>query len=77
MLVCDSLCHQIEDGNRHITGVMVESNIEAGRQDINSDKSQLTYGQSITDACIGWDDTERVMEKLSAAVAARRAVSNK
>lgn len=77
MLVCDSLCHQIEEGNRQIVGVMVESNIEAGRQDINSDKSKLTYGQSITDACIGWDDTEHVIEKLSAAVAARRAASNK
>ena len=77
MLVCDSLSHQIEEGNHQIVGVMVESNIEAGRQDINSDKSKLTYGQSITDACIGWDDTEHVIEKLSAAVAARRAASSK
>ena len=72
MLVCESLCHQISAGESNIVGVMVESNLEAGRQDIGQDPSALTYGQSITDACIGWEDTEKVLAELNSAVAARR-----
>ena len=44
-----------------IAGVMVESFLEPGRQDVPSDRQQLKYGQSITDACIGWDETERML----------------
>ena len=51
---------------------MVESNLEAGRQDISEDPSTLTYGQSITDACIGWTDTEKVLASLNQAVMDRR-----
>jgi len=50
---------------------MVESHLVEGRQDLSPDKP-LTYGQSITDACINWDDSIVVMEKLAAAVRARR-----
>ena len=68
--VCDDLCSQLRGGDRHILGVMVESNLIAGRQDIGP-AEQLTYGQSITDACISWDDSERVLKELADAVAAR------
>ena len=70
--VCASLAEQIAAGNRDIIGVMVESNLEEGRQDIPQDLNDLTYGQSVTDACIHWDDTEQVLADLSAAVESRR-----
>ena len=70
--VCASLCQQISAGNRQIVGVMVESNLQEGRQDIPADLNNLTYGQSITDACINWTDTEQVLASLDAAVSARR-----
>ena len=50
---------------------MIESNIVAGRQELDPGKP-LTYGQSITDGCIGWDTTVEVLEKLADAVVARR-----
>jgi len=73
LLVCESLCHQLNDGDQDIVGVMVESNLEEGNQSLADDPSELTYGMSITDACIGWGDTERVLSALSDAVTARRA----
>src|SRR5574343_1081222 len=69
--VCDSVAEQIGGGEDRIMGVMVESHLVEGRQDLSPDKP-LTYGQSITDACINWDDSVAVMEKLAAAVRARR-----
>jgi 3-deoxy-7-phosphoheptulonate synthase len=63
---------QIAAGDRRIIGVMIESNIVAGRQELVPGKP-LTYGQSITDGCIGWDTTVEVLEKLAEAVGARRA----
>ncbi|MDE2441293.1 MAG: 3-deoxy-7-phosphoheptulonate synthase AroG [Betaproteobacteria bacterium] len=69
--VCDSIAEQIANGEERIVGVMVESHLVEGRQDLSPDKP-LTYGQSITDACINWDDSVAVMEKLAAAVRARR-----
>ena len=71
MEVCDSVAEQIAAGEERIVGVMVESHLVEGRQDLSPDKP-LTYGQSITDACINWDDSVAVMEKLAAAVRARR-----
>ncbi|MEW6764857.1 MAG: 3-deoxy-7-phosphoheptulonate synthase AroG [Pseudomonadota bacterium] len=62
---------QVAAGNRHIIGAMIESHIVAGRQDVQ-DPCCLTYGQSITDACIGWDDSVQVIHDLAAAVRARR-----
>ncbi|MEM7002613.1 MAG: 3-deoxy-7-phosphoheptulonate synthase [Pseudomonadota bacterium] len=73
MLVCEDLCIQIADGNTQLNGVMVESNLQAGRQDIPADLADLNYGQSITDACIDWDDSVRVLAQLNSAVAKRNA----
>lgn len=69
--VCQDVCDQIAQGSRQIFGVMVESHLVEGRQDIVANKA-LTYGQSVTDACIGWDDSEVVLQQLSDAVTARR-----
>ena len=66
---------QMAAGNRCIFGVMVESHLHAGAQKFTPGKdkaSQLEYGKSITDACIGWDDSLNVLEVLAAAVKARR-----
>lgn len=59
--VLESVIQQKLAGNSSITGVMIESNLEAGNQKIQSDLSQLKYGVSITDACIDWATTERVL----------------
>ena len=58
-------------GERGIVGVMLESFLVEGRQDLN-DASRLTYGQSITDACISWETTECTLDELATAVRARR-----
>jgi len=71
MEVTDDVAGQISAGNQAIFGVMVESHIHEGRQDLVDGKT-LKYGQSITDACIGWEDTEVVLRKLAAAVSERR-----
>ena len=60
--VLDNITEQIQEGNKSITGVMIESNIGPGNQSI-SDK--LEYGVSITDACVDWDETERMLTKLA------------
>jgi 3-deoxy-7-phosphoheptulonate synthase len=68
---------QIAAGNRCIFGLMVESHLEAGAQKFRpgqDDPSRLAYGQSITDACLGWDDSVALLADLSAAVLARRAI---
>nr|VFJ89497.1 MAG: 3-deoxy-D-arabinoheptulosonate-7-phosphate synthase [Candidatus Kentron sp. H]VFJ91050.1 MAG: 3-deoxy-D-arabinoheptulosonate-7-phosphate synthase [Candidatus Kentron sp. H]VFJ97355.1 MAG: 3-deoxy-D-arabinoheptulosonate-7-phosphate synthase [Candidatus Kentron sp. H] len=65
------VAHQIADGDGRIFGVMIEGHLMAGRQDVTPDK-ELNYGQSITDACIGWDDTEPLLITLADAVQERR-----
>jgi 3-deoxy-7-phosphoheptulonate synthase len=55
---------QLLAGNRSIVGLMLESFLEAGRQAIPADRSQLRYGVSVTDACLGWDATERLLLAL-------------
>ena len=63
-------------GSQKIFGVMLESHLKAGAQKFSpgkDDPSQLVYGQSITDACLGWNDSETVLKILSGAVQARRA----
>ena len=68
---------QIAAGTRCIFGVMVESHLQAGAQKFAPGKdapAQLEYGKSITDACIGWDDSMAVLDTLAAAVKARRAL---
>jgi 3-deoxy-7-phosphoheptulonate synthase len=62
---------QIARGDRRIIGAMIESNLVGGRQDWQPNV-ELTYGQSITDACIGWDDTAPLLRELADAVHARR-----
>lgn len=69
--VAGDVSRQLADGQAHIMGVMIESHLVAGRQDVKPGQS-LVYGQSITDACIGWEDTEQVLEDLAGAVRARR-----
>jgi 3-deoxy-7-phosphoheptulonate synthase len=72
MLVCRDVCEQMSNGNQNIFGVMVESHLVEGRQDLVDGKA-ATYGQSITDACIGWQDTETLLAELEQAVVQRRA----
>ena len=71
-LVAANLCNQIADGSKAVAAVMIESNLVEGNQKLNPDMSQMTYGQSVTDACINWDDTVDVLDKFAAAVRARR-----
>ncbi|KAK5329239.1 3-deoxy-7-phosphoheptulonate synthase [Exophiala xenobiotica] len=71
--VARTLCDQIEGGDEAIMGVMVESHINEGAQKVPPEgKKGLKYGVSITDACIGWDDTEEVLEMFAKAVRTRR-----
>jgi len=66
---------QIAAGGRSVFGVMVESHLKAGAQKFSpgkDDASKLEYGRSITDACIGWDDSEHVLDVLHQAILARR-----
>ena len=69
--VCQDVCAQISAGERRIVGVMLESFLVAGRQN-HVAAEPLTFGQSITDACLGWDDSAALLQRLSAAVAQRR-----
>src|SRR5574341_309870 len=62
---------QIAGGERRVVGVMVESHLVEGRQDLATGKP-LTFGQSITDACLGWEDSVKLLEGLTQAVRARR-----
>src|SRR5690554_3266715 len=71
-LVIEDVCQQMEAGSDYIFGVMVESNLVAGRQDL-VDGQPLTYGQSITDGCIDWDTSVAVLNRLAEAVKRRRA----
>jgi 3-deoxy-7-phosphoheptulonate synthase len=67
---------QLAAGDRRIIGVMVESNLVAGRQDLVEGR-ELVYGQSITDGCIDWDTTVTALAALADAVTARRAATKK
>ena len=69
--VCADIAAQVAGGDDRIVGVMVESHLVAGRQDLVPGK-ELTYGQSITDGCIDWDSSVRVLEGLAEAVRQRR-----
>ena len=71
-VVANDLCQQIAGGSRAITSVMIESHLVEGNQKLGPDLTQLVRGQSVTDACIGWDDTVTILENLAAAVRARR-----
>jgi 3-deoxy-7-phosphoheptulonate synthase len=69
--VARSIAVQIAAGDERIMGVMIESHLKEGRQDLSAG-TPLAYGQSITDACIGWDDTVVLLDELSQAVRERR-----
>lgn len=70
--VASDIAAQVARGNHSIIGLMVESNLVEGRQDV-VEGAPLTYGQSITDPCVSWDDTLPVLERLAEAVRLRRA----
>lgn len=64
-LVMDNIANQIIEGNQSIIGIMIESNISAGNQKISSNLDDLTYGVSVTDACIDWETTERTLTDMA------------
>jgi 3-deoxy-7-phosphoheptulonate synthase len=70
-LAAREIAAQIAQGESGVIGVMMESFLVDGRQDLR-DPAKLVYGQSITDGCIGWEDTVRVLDLLAGAVRERR-----
>ena len=70
MIVINDLAEQLSKGEKRIKGLMIESNIVEGNQNIND--PNLVYGKSVTDACIGWEDTEKALYKLSEAIEKRK-----
>lgn len=74
--VVSDIGRQIAGGERRIFGMMIESNLVEGKQPLSHDGA-LTYGQSVTDACLGWDDTVVLLEKLAVAVNQRRHLAMK
>jgi 3-deoxy-7-phosphoheptulonate synthase len=70
-LVAAEVADQLEAGERGVSGVMLESFLVPGRQNLDPG-GELVYGQSVTDACMGWDTTVEVLERLAAASARRR-----
>ena len=72
--VIADIAKRIEAGERRISGVMVESHLKAGRQDLVPGQT-LEYGQSITDGCIDWQTSVHTLEHLARAVATRRGTS--
>jgi 3-deoxy-7-phosphoheptulonate synthase len=75
-LVMADVIGQIVAGNKNITGLMIESNLVAGNQPILADRSQMTYGCSVTDGCVNWDTTEQMIrdaaERLRPIIANRK-----
>jgi 3-deoxy-7-phosphoheptulonate synthase len=69
--VAKNVAAQIADGSQYIMGLMIESHLKAGRQDVVANQP-LTYGQSITDACINWEDSAALLHELAEAVQQRR-----
>ena len=73
--VAADIAGQIESGSKQVFGVMLESHLVGGAQKFTpgvDDICKLAYGQSITDACINWDDTVATLDQLSQSVQARR-----
>ena len=71
--VTTNVCGQIASGNRFIRGIMLESHLNEGDQKISEN---LNYGQSVTDACMGWEDSVSCLAKYSEAVSERRNQEN-
>jgi 3-deoxy-7-phosphoheptulonate synthase len=72
--VASDIATQVARGSRSIFGIMLESNLVEGRQNVVEGQA-LTYGQSITDACVSWEDTESLLQELATAVRLRRAAA--
>jgi len=72
--VADSVCEQVSTGERAVMGVMIESNLNEGNQklQVGINQSELKYGISVTDACVSFQQTVPIIERLAAAVQARR-----
>ncbi len=70
--VCADVCGQLRDGETGIMGVMIESNLVEGAQALG-DLRELVYGQSITDECLGWEDSVSCLEQLAEATRVRNA----
>ena len=68
-LAANSVCQQIRSKDRDLVGVMIESNLVEGRQDLSE---KLVYGQSVTDACLGWDSSLDILNNIYRAVKTRR-----
>jgi 3-deoxy-7-phosphoheptulonate synthase len=75
-IVIQSICDQLENNSDHIFGIMLESNLVAGKQSFQT-QQPLLYGQSITDGCISWEETLPLLEKLALASSARKRLSQK
>ncbi len=76
-LVVDDIATRLAAGERGVVGLMLESFLVAGRQDLGSDRAlALVYGQSVTDSCIGWDTTAAVLEQLTEAIGHRRGLAD-
>lgn len=73
--VAADLARQVAGGSRSIAGVLLESNLVEGRQDITAGRNGLVYGQSVTDGCLGWDSTVKVIDRLADSVRQRRAAA--
>ena len=67
-LVLKNITEQILDGNKSIVGLMVESHLKGGRQDIPADLNDLEYGKSVTDGCIDWETTEKALLEMHEAL---------
>jgi len=70
--VAKDVAAQLAGGSSDIAAVMIESNLEEGNQKLTDDLSALKYGQSVTDACVDWVDTESILAELAEGVRARR-----
>lgn len=73
-IVCDDICRQLENGQKGISGVMIESNLREGKQSSDKGKANLDYGVSITDGCVSWETTLTVLDKLNTSTIKRREV---
>ena len=72
--VCNNVAEQVSNGENRIMGVMLESHLVEGRQDV-IEGQKLTFGQSVTDACISWETTETCLAELAEAVRKRREIN--
>jgi phospho-2-dehydro-3-deoxyheptonate aldolase len=70
-LVMADAVNQVRLGNQSLVGMMIESNLVAGNQSIPEDLSQLKYGCSVTDACVDWETTEKMIRRRCRTAAAR------